>query len=293
MARVASLHCLGVLIIDEIQHLNQARSGGSERMLNFFVQLINTIGLPVILIGTYGAMEVLSREFRQIRRGCGQGDLVWDRMKNDDEWAHFVDTLWHYQYTRNNTPLTRELRDALYDECQGITDFAKKLYLLAQVRAIANGTETVTPAVIRSVAADSLRTAGPALDALRRGDIRVLSTLSDVHPIDFDAYSQQMRATPRSEVPSAPVPGEPVVHEPNKQPQIEPAAAPRDVPLSNSPPPVPNKRTKSKKSSAILPGSLMDIVSRKGRGKLSPYEALKQANLICSASEFLEQGAST
>ncbi len=206
MARVASLHCLGVLIIDEIQHLSQARSGGSERMLNFFVQLINTIGLPVILIGTYGAMEVLSREFRQIRRGCGQGDLVWERMKNDDVWAIFVETLWHYQYTRTITPLTRELRNTLYDECQGITDFAKKLYLLAQVHAIATGIETVTPAVIRSVAAESLRTARPVLDALRTGNIRVLSTLSDVHPIDFDAYSQQMRATPRSEVPLTPVP---------------------------------------------------------------------------------------
>ena len=121
MARVASLHCLGVLIIDEIQHLNQASSGGSERMLNFFVQLINTIGLPVILIGTYGAMPVLTREFRQIRRGCGQGDLVWDRMKNDDVWEHFVETLWHYQYTRNKTSLTRELRDTLRIETHSRT----------------------------------------------------------------------------------------------------------------------------------------------------------------------------
>ncbi len=293
MARVASLHCLGVLIIDEIQHLNQASSGGSERMLNFFVQLINTIGLPVILIGTYGAMEVLSREFRQIRRGCGQGDLVWDRMKNDVIWEHFVETLWHYQYTRNQTPLTRELRDALYDECQGITDFAKKLYLLAQVRAIATGIETVTPALIRAVAADSLRTARPVIDALRTGNIRVLSTLSDVHPIDFDAYSQQMRATPRSEFPLTPVQGKPVLQESNAQPQIEPAIAPCDAPISNSPPPVSNKRAKSKKSSAVLAGSLMDIVYRKERGKMSPYDALKQASLICSATEFLKQGAST
>ena len=52
MARVASIHGLGVLVIDELQHLREARSGGSNKMLNFFVQLVNTIGMPVVLIGT-------------------------------------------------------------------------------------------------------------------------------------------------------------------------------------------------------------------------------------------------
>ena len=102
MALVASLHSIGVLVIDEIQHLSQAKSGGSGKMLNFFVQLINTIGLPVVLVGTYKAISLLSGEFRQTRRGTGQGDLVWDRMKNDDDWKWFVNCLWGYQYV---TPL--------------------------------------------------------------------------------------------------------------------------------------------------------------------------------------------
>ena len=89
LARVAALHCLGVLVIDEIQHLSAAKSGGSGRMLNFFVQLANTIGVPVVLIGAYKAMPILAREFRQIRRGSGQGDLIWEPMKNDLEWEYF------------------------------------------------------------------------------------------------------------------------------------------------------------------------------------------------------------
>ena len=102
MALVASLHSIGVLVIDEIQHLSQAKNGGSGKMLNFFVQLINTIGLPVVLVGTYKAISLLSGEFRQTRRGTGQGDLVWDRMKNDDDWKWLVNCLWGYQYV---TPL--------------------------------------------------------------------------------------------------------------------------------------------------------------------------------------------
>jgi hypothetical protein len=92
MTRVAGIHCLGLLAIDEIQHLNQAKSGGAERMLNFFLQLMNTLGVPVLLIGTYGALPVLTRELRQIRRCSGQGDLIWDRMANDDVWSLFVES---------------------------------------------------------------------------------------------------------------------------------------------------------------------------------------------------------
>ena len=72
---------IGILVIDEIQHLSEAKGGGSDKMLNFFVTLVNTIGLPVVMIGTTKAMSILQGEFRQARRGSGQGDLIWDRMK--------------------------------------------------------------------------------------------------------------------------------------------------------------------------------------------------------------------
>ncbi len=75
MAQLAMNHSLGLLVIDEIQHLSLAKSGGSEKMLNFFVNLVNTIGVPVVLIGTMKALSVLQSEFRQARRGSGQGDM--------------------------------------------------------------------------------------------------------------------------------------------------------------------------------------------------------------------------
>ena len=81
MSQVARHTGLGMLVIDEIQHLKQAKSGGSEKMLNFFVTLVNTIGVPVVLIGTTKAMSVLQSEFSQARRGSGQGDMVWETEK--------------------------------------------------------------------------------------------------------------------------------------------------------------------------------------------------------------------
>lgn len=209
MARVAANHCLGVLVIDEIQRLSQARSGGAARMLNFFVQLVNTIGVPVVLIGTYQALAILSGEFSQMRRGTGQGDLLWERMAQDEQWQLFVESLWHFQYTRQPRTLVDDptLSAVLYDESQGITDFAVKIYLFAQERAIESGQEVVTEAVLRSAARDKLRLPQPVLAALRRGDQRALARYEDVYPALLHPSSlvgaRQPDAPPIAAVPSA------------------------------------------------------------------------------------------
>lgn len=80
IARVAANQCLGILIIDEIQDLSEARSGGDVTMVNFFVHLENAIGVPFALIGTQDAIPILSGQFRQTRRVSEQGYIAWDRM---------------------------------------------------------------------------------------------------------------------------------------------------------------------------------------------------------------------
>lgn len=190
MARLASLHTIGILVIDEIQHLSNAKSGGSEKMLSFFVELVNTIGMPVILVGTYKAMAMLNSEFRLARRSAGLGDFVWDNMKRDDTWNLFLESLWRYQYTQKDCKLTPQINHALYDVTQGITDLAVKTYMLAQARAITRGDETITASVIRSVARDSFRMARPILDALKSGNIQELYKVDDVLPVDIETLLQ-------------------------------------------------------------------------------------------------------
>ncbi|WP_218008338.1 ATP-binding protein [Cytobacillus firmus] len=130
MNHLASRHGIGLLIIDEIQHLSLSKSGGSEKMLNFFVTLVNTIGIPVLMVGTNKAISILQSEFRQARRGSGQGDMVWSQMPNDESWDLFVEGMWEYQWTSHFTELTSEFNDFLYEESQGILDIAVKLFML-------------------------------------------------------------------------------------------------------------------------------------------------------------------
>lgn len=209
MARVAANHGLGALVIDEVQRLSYAKSGGAEKMLNFFVQLSNTIGIPLVLVGTFKARKILSGALHQIRRGAGQGDMVWNRMPEDKwvtdsegtigVWQLFLESLWRYQYTRTPCALTTELAHVLYEETQGITDFAAKVFMLAQARAITTvneGREQITAQIIRSVAADSLRHAQPVLRALKMGDTPTLDQYEDMRPVDINPYLRADLALP-------------------------------------------------------------------------------------------------
>lgn len=268
MARVAAVHGLGVLVIDEIQHLTEAHSGGAQRMLNFFVQLVNTIGMPVVLVGTPKAQAVLTSEFRQIRRGSGQGDLVWDRMHLDAVWQLFVESLWHYQYVHQRAPLTPQLSATLYDVSQGITDFAVKVFILAQIRAMTSGHETLTVDLLRSVAYDSLRLAAPALQALRSGDTRALHLLADLVPLDVFTH----------------------IHHALQEMTVTTAERPSPPPETSSalPPPSAIRQPAQRRRPMAAPqGSLPQMKHNAEKAQASVYEVLREGGHLRNAMEYL------
>jgi hypothetical protein len=203
MALLAAQHGLGLLILDEVQDLNPR---GAGPILSFLVQLVNTIGVPVVLVGGLEALPVLTAQFRQARRGATEGDMIVGRAETGPDWRKFCERLWEYQYTRDLTLLTDGILDALYEESQGITQFLVLLHKLAQQRAIATGLERVTPGLIRSVAKDSLTQARPVLRAIGRGNREFLRRMPDVEgPEGYEAVPF-IRGTPPVRAEEAPVP---------------------------------------------------------------------------------------
>jgi len=71
MERIATIHAIGIIAIDEMQHLIKTKTD-PEELLDFLVTLENKIGVPLILIGTYKVREILSKELRQSRRATSQ-----------------------------------------------------------------------------------------------------------------------------------------------------------------------------------------------------------------------------
>ncbi len=180
MTTLASMYGIGVLVIDEIQQLLNAKNE-MEDMLNFFVTLSNTVGIPTVLIGTSKAQQVFNGNFRQARRAASEGSIIWDRMlKDSEEWNFFLETLWDFQCLQEETELIEEIRNAFYDECQGITAVAVNLYILAQERALAQGKEKITVSIIKETAKEDLYMIQPMIKALRNNNISDIMKYEDV-----------------------------------------------------------------------------------------------------------------
>lgn len=200
MAQTANVHALGLLVIDEIQHLSRSRSGGSEEMLNFFVTMVNTIGVPVMLIGTPKARDIFEADLRSARRGAGLGAVFWEPMsqgypdKPSQEWIAFTNNLWKLQLLQNrDVLLTDEIRAVWYELSQGVMDIVVKLFVLAQLRALALNKERITVGLLRQVYEDELKPVHPMLAALRSGIPERIAQYSDLMVPDMDKRLIQLQ----------------------------------------------------------------------------------------------------
>lgn len=183
MTSLASMYGIGVLVIDEIQHLLHAKND-QEEMLNFFVTLSNTVGIPTVLIGTSKAQQLFKGNFRQARRAASDGAIIWDRMAEEsEEWEFFLETLWELQCLKTRSELTEDVRKSFYDECQGITSVAVNLFILAQERSLFdenNESEIITVKVLKQTANKDMKIIQPMLNAIRNNDFAAMYKYEDI-----------------------------------------------------------------------------------------------------------------
>lgn len=192
MTSLASMYGIGVLVIDEIQHLLHAKND-QEEMLNFFVTLSNTVGIPTVLIGTSKAQQLFKGNFRQARRAASEGSIIWDRMSEDsEEWEFFLETLWELQCLKTYSELTEDVKKTFYSECQGITSVAVNLFILAQERALydeSNEEERLNVGVLKKTAKEDMKIIQPMLNAIRKNDFRAMYKYEDIM-INLDELMQ-------------------------------------------------------------------------------------------------------
>lgn len=195
MSHLANTHAIGLLVIDEIQHLSLRASGGAEKMLNFFVTLVNEISIPVVMVGTPKARPIFEMDLRSARRGAGFGSILWEPLSKPvstesilrTEWGAFTNKLWKYQWlTKASEEISAELRELWFDLSQGIMDVVIKLFVLSQIRAVVTATERITPNIMKAVYRDELKPIHPMVEALRSGDPSKIARYSDLTIPDVD-----------------------------------------------------------------------------------------------------------
>jgi hypothetical protein len=155
-------------------------------MIDFITEIVNTIGIPIILIGSYKALYLFKNSLANTRRGIPNefSENITGNMPEDSwEWDEFIKNLWDLQYTRKYSDLTEDIKKAMYDNTIGIPDFAVKLFMHVQSKAIVNGgDEKMTATLIRQVAGKSLRLVQPIFERIRSGDQAAYSELDDIIP---------------------------------------------------------------------------------------------------------------
>lgn len=179
---------VGLIVIDEIQHMCSARGQLDEEAMKFLTGLLSKVKVPMLLIGTWEALPLLTLEARISRRGTSPVCTFFRRMAFDDEFKAFVRALWAYQWTASPVQLTEEILVAFYDHTQGIADLIVKLYAICQIAAIFEDDLQFDHTFVDKIAAEHMPLMAPALRLLRDGVREDDKRLWDVEPQNLEKY---------------------------------------------------------------------------------------------------------
>lgn len=182
MGQVAQNLGIGLLCIDEIQHI-QPR--GIQQMMNYFVTLMNSFGVPVLFIGTPASYAIFQNEFRIARRVTGNGEVLYNNMKNDKEFRFFLESIWKYQWNRKFVPLTEEMVKEFYEETQGVSDLILKLFINVQKECITNEKEEFTVNMVKKVAKEQFKLMKPMIEAIKSKNPYKIAQYEDLRRIGF------------------------------------------------------------------------------------------------------------
>jgi len=181
---------VGVLVIDEIQHLSKLK-GEAVEMLDFFVTLTNMFSVPIIFIGTNKARSLFQTNFRLARRVQSGGYIEMGPLKKGSvEWDTLLESLWEFNVLDEETELDEKMREVFYEECQGVISIAVMLFMCAQSRALLNQMKKMTPAIVKETAANDLKFTQPMITALRSGDPLKIAEFDDIRIDEEDVWQK-------------------------------------------------------------------------------------------------------
>lgn len=181
IADLAHLHRLGALIIDEVNHLADAKGINKNQIIGFLKNLNQAIALPIVYIGTPEALPVLAGNLQIARRTQGIQSIMWDRYDEDQkEWALFLKSLWKNQVLLAPGDLSKQCAKAYYRFSQGVVDIVIKLHINAQKRALTKGFETIDEALLEAVAKDYFALTTPMINAIYSKNSFLISQYRDI-----------------------------------------------------------------------------------------------------------------
>ena len=198
---LVSEYHVGIIILDEINHLVNNRQSDSE-LSNLLTTLTNLINIPLVFVGTYKAEDLLCQNLRTTRRILKNGYLNWNRLEEDSqEWQFFINELLRLQYTLTFNEPTEELKHVLYDVSQGILAIAVSVFGRTQRKVILdelNPEEIITAQDIQETLKSDFSFLVPMLKAIKNKQTRKLIGYEDIYD-QLDLLGESLKISPKEE----------------------------------------------------------------------------------------------
>lgn len=148
---------VGLIVIDDIQNLCAARGSAFHELQTFLMYLTNQLAIPIIRVGTPKFLQLIQNEFQLGKRTTGAGEIRMELYhRNSFDWNNFIKSLWRYQYTEKEVPLTDEMSDVFFEESVGNVFIASLLYKLVQEQSISLNRKIFTQEDVRDVSRNKI-----------------------------------------------------------------------------------------------------------------------------------------
>ena len=140
-----ALNHIGLLVVDEIQHVVNHRHG--KTLIGCLTQLINNSGIAIAMVGTPESAAFFTQAMQLARRALG---LQYSPLEYGEEFQNLCKILFAYQYVKHQTPFDASIIHWLYEHSNGNISKVVSLIHDAQEIAILDGSETLDLNTLRA-----------------------------------------------------------------------------------------------------------------------------------------------
>lgn len=156
-AKLLRVHGLGLLVIDDFENVLNANEREQAEIFMLVIELVNSVGIPVLLLGNPKMFSLIKENFMQDVRGGSDNSVIWNRMELNEDWNFLVKSLLKYQWTNEEAEFSPEIVQRLFSESIGIPAVAIKGYILAQQRAIVRDLPRINADLISAVMRENMQ----------------------------------------------------------------------------------------------------------------------------------------
>lgn len=178
-------HCsnyfVGMLVIDDVQHLSPGNSE-SQEMLKFFTGFMERTGIPLVLSGTVRLNSLLASDSSKASKLAAKGRIELKLLKADsEEWDMLVEAMWLHSITETVQPMPEWLPSELHFYTQGISRILREMMVAIHTR-MATLNQPCTMDMLKDIAATDLIEYQEVMQAMR---LHLIGRLDEVARADW------------------------------------------------------------------------------------------------------------